>query len=146
MANVLTVVWLVIGYAVTQTAAMVWVALLFPGPVGRAQERIARRPGRCFCVGLLFWVVSALVSTTLLSRGKAAPLQLLGWSSAGPMLVCSVLGGAAIAQIVARRIQGRVPGAHPISSLVGGAACTALADLITARARLLDLGASWAAT
>ena len=130
MANVLSVVWFVIGYAVTQTAVMVWVALMLPNPARRARLRIEAGPVKSFFIGAAFWAFTLLLITNMVKEGRPGPVQLIGWLLAGPMLASSVVGGAAFAGIVASRIQERAPSASPIAALVGGGLCTTLAGLL----------------
>jgi hypothetical protein len=130
MANVLTVVWFVIGYVLAQTSIMVWVALMFPAPVGRARQRIERKPVASFFLGVLFWVVTIALAAALLQNSNPGPLKLLGWMFAAPMLVGSVVGGAAFAQLVAARLRGHMTNESPILALVGGALSTTLAGLL----------------
>src|SRR4051812_19520347 len=54
MANVLSVVWSVIGSVVTLTSLLVWAALMMPGPVGRARLRLEAKPAASFFLGVLF--------------------------------------------------------------------------------------------
>jgi hypothetical protein len=127
--GVLSIVWSVIAYLVMNTAAVVWVALMLPGPTQRARARILHHPSACFFLGLLVAAVTLVISLTFLS-GRAGGLQLLGWILAGPALTASVVGAAAIATIVAERIRPLCRSESGMLSLVGGAACTSLASLL----------------
>ena len=129
MANVLGVVWTVVGWILTQVGAMLLIGLLFPNPVRRAERRILERPGRSFAAGLLFWVVSAFLTISLL-QAKAAPAQILGWLCAGPMLACSIFGGAALARLAGSRIREEAPHAPRLLCVLGGALCVTLAGLL----------------
>lgn len=129
MANVLGVVWSVVGWILTQVGAMLLMGLLFPNPVRRAERRILERPGRSFATGLLFWVVSAFLTISLL-QAKAAPAQILGWLCAGPMLACSIFGGAALARLAGSRIREEAPDAPRLLCVLGGALCVTLAGLL----------------
>ncbi|MBM3458621.1 MAG: hypothetical protein FJX77_08840 [Armatimonadetes bacterium] len=130
MANVLTVVWFVIGWIISQVGAMVLFALLFPNRVALAQHQLTTRPRASVGIGFLFWAASAFLTVLLLQAGKAAPLQLLGWLCSGPMLISSLLGGAAVARLAAERIRQEAPEASSFACLVGGALCLALAGLV----------------
>lgn len=130
MANVLTVVWFVILYVTAQTAIMVWASFMLPNPVERARQRAERKPVLHFFLGALFWAMTLVVITLFVKEGNPGPVQLIGWSLAGPMLAGSVVGGAAFAQLVAERIRSRAPSVGLVPSVVGGALMTALAGLL----------------
>lgn len=130
MANVLTVVWLVIAYVLAQTCMMVWAALMFPDRVRRARERVETRPAACFFRGLLFWGVNIFLALALLKEGNPGQLQLIGWLVLGPMLAGSALGGGAFAEIVGERLRNRSGQMGAIPSLVGGALFTTVAGLM----------------
>jgi hypothetical protein len=130
MANVLGVVWLVIGLVVTQTSFLVWAALMLPGPVARARQRLELKPAASFFTGLLIFLGTLIVAINFLRHNNPGPVQLIGWMLAGPMLAGSVVGGAAFAQWVGSRIQAQTKNESPILALIGGALCTALAGLV----------------
>ncbi|MFN3650316.1 MAG: hypothetical protein ACK47B_12135 [Armatimonadota bacterium] len=125
MANVLTVVWFVIGFVVTHTAILVWANLMLPNPVERARERVERRPYLCGFVGLGIFALFFTLAVALLSS-QVGGLQLLGWIVLSPMLVSAVIGGAGIARQLAARIRRTTGQERSIAALVGGALCTAL--------------------
>lgn len=130
MANVLAIVWFVIGVVVSQTALLVWTALLLPGRVERARRRIETEPVRSFFRGLGVLVVTLVVAGALVRQGRPGPVQLLGWLLTGPMLAGWAAGAAAIARIAADRIRGASsPGAPGFLPLLGGALCTVLGGL-----------------
>lgn len=130
MANVLTVVWIVIAWVLTQTSIMVWIGLMLPNPVRRARERIERKPVATFFLGALFWGLTILIAGSMLKEGRQGGVQLLGWLTAGPMLAASVIGGAGVAQLVAARIQQQATHLSPLTALTAGAFCTALSGLL----------------
>lgn len=130
MANVLTVVWFVIAYVVMNSAMQVWAGLMLPGPVGRARERIEKRPVACFFWGALILGVTAIFSLNMINGERPGPVQLLGWIVAGPMLAGSIVGGSAFSHLLARRIQAQMQSESHILALVGGAVCTTLASLL----------------
>ena len=130
MANVLTVVWFLIAYVVTNTSILVWAALMLPNPVERARLKLERKPVASFFVGAAVWAVTIVVASALLKEGSAAPLQLLGWMTAGPMLASSVVGGAAFANVLAVRLRPQMKSDSPLLALLGGALCTTLSGLL----------------
>lgn len=130
MANVLTAVWFVIAYVVTSSALMVWTALMLPNPVERARQRVATRPVASFFAGAGIWIFSALLLVSMLQDGRPAPLQLLGWASAAPMLAASVVGGAGIARLLGERFRAQMKNDAAIPALIGGALCTSLSGLL----------------
>jgi hypothetical protein len=130
VANVLTVVWIVIGYVVTNASLLIWAALMLPNPVERARQRLETKPVASFFLGMLFWAVTAVFSGAMLQNNTPGPVKLLGWLLAGPMLAGSVIGGAAFARLLAGRIQPRTSNGSPIQALVGGALCTTMAALV----------------
>jgi hypothetical protein len=130
MANVLTVVWFVIGFIVFHTALMLWTALMLPNPVERARQRVERKPAASFFIGLLFTVLSLVLATTLLGEGRPGGVQLLGWVLLSPMLISAVVGGAAFARMLGGRIQAQSSREVGLTALVGGAACTALSGWV----------------
>src|SRR3982750_2005326 len=54
MANVLSVIWFIIGTVVTLASLLVWPALMMPGPVRRARLRLEAKPVASFFLGVLF--------------------------------------------------------------------------------------------
>jgi hypothetical protein len=130
MANVLSVVWIVIAYVVTQTSIMVWAAWMLPNPVERARQRLVRKPVGSFFLGLLFWSVTMLITSQLIRGDRPGVGQLIGWLLMGPMLAASVLGGAAFAQLIGGRISAQLKNDSPVPALIGGALCTVLAGLL----------------
>ena len=130
MANVLTVVWLVIAYVVASTSIMVWTALMLPNPVERAQYRLEQRPVASFFIGAAVWFVTILFASALLKEGRHGLLQLMGWLIAIPTLAASVIGGGAWAQLLGNRIRPKLQSEAQIPALVGGALCTALSGFV----------------
>jgi hypothetical protein len=126
MANVLTAVWFVIGFIVFHTSLLVWTALMLPNPVERARQRVERKPVASFFTGALFAVATIVLATSFLKEGNPGPVQLMGWLLLSPMLVSAMVGGAAFAGILGRRIRSHANGEVTLTALVGGAACTAL--------------------
>lgn len=153
MANVLSVVWFVIGSVVTLTSLLVWAALMMPRPVGRARLWLEARPAASFFLGALFCAgtVPVLVAFALIrKRGMQVVLDAtlvtfassnLGISGyyvntlfrvvhlllAAPIAVGAVVGGAGMSQILARRIREQMKADSPLLALFGGALCTSLA-------------------
>lgn len=130
MANVLTVVWLVIGTVAANTSLLVWASLMFPQPVERARQRLERRPYASFFIGLPFTLFSVIVAGAFLKEGNPGGVQMIGWLLLAPMLVCSIIGGAGFARILADRIAPRMRNESPILALTGGALCTTLPGLL----------------
>jgi hypothetical protein len=130
VANVLTVVWIVIAYVVMNSAMQIWAGLMLPGPVERARERVERKPVKSLFWGALILGITAAVSLNMINGERPGPVQLLGWIVAGPMLAGSIIGGAAFSQLLARRIQAQMQNDSHIQALVGGALCTTLASLL----------------
>lgn len=130
MGFILGIVWSVIGYVVSQTSLLVWVAMMFPQPVERARARVLAKPGASFFTGLAIWGFSVLVGVSMLKEGNPGPVQLMGWLVLGPMLTASIVGGAGLAQIISARLQERSERIGKVSGLVGGALCTTFAGLV----------------
>ena len=130
MANVLSVVWIVVAYVVTQTSIMVWTAWMLPNPVERARQRLIGKPIASFFLGILFWTITMVVASQLVRADRPGLGQLVGWFLMGPMLAGSVVGGAAFAQIVRARISTQLKNDSPVAGLIGGALCTVLAGLL----------------
>ena len=130
MANVLTVVWLVIAYVVASTSMMVWAALMLPNPVGRAHQRLERHPVASFFLGAGVWALTFLFASALLKEGRHGLLQLMGWLIAIPGLAASVIGGGAWAQLLSERIRPKLKSEAQIPALIGGALCTALSGFV----------------
>lgn len=152
MANVLSVVWFVIGSVATLTAIWVWTCLMLPAPVERARRRLERQPVVCFFQGLLFVIVMLLVLTALVyirmrllmavdeslkglsfflgirSRGYFAPVlvQTAGLMMVGPVLAGLTVGSASVVQMLADRMRERRPAGSPLLMLCAGALATAL--------------------
>jgi hypothetical protein len=130
MANVLTVVWLVIGWIVTQTSILVWASLMLPNRVQRARERIEGRPVTCFLLGLLTFLVTIVFVSQLIKEGRPGHLQLFGWILMAPTLASAVIGGAGIARIAADRIYAHTAAEATLPSLIGGALCTTASGFV----------------
>jgi hypothetical protein len=156
MANVLSVVWFVIGSVATLTAVWVWTCLMLPAPVGRARRRLERQPLVCFFQGLLFCAAALLVLTALVyirlrvllavgeslkdlsfllgirSRDYFAPVfvQSVGLMTVGPLLAGLTVGSAGVVQILAGRMRQQRPNGSPLFALCGGALATALSAFL----------------
>jgi hypothetical protein len=130
MANVLTVVWLVIGWIVSQTSILVWASLMLPDRVQRARERVESRPVVCFFFGLLVFVLTLVIATNLIKEGRPGHLQLFGWIFMGPMLAAGIIGGASIARIAADRIYAHSNAESTLPSMIGGALCTTASGFV----------------
>jgi hypothetical protein len=152
MANVLSVVWSVVGSVATLTGLLVWAALMMPGPVGRARLWLEVKPAVSFFLGVLFcgatlpiligfalvrksWMPGILDAITFTS--SSLDLGISGYYTntlfrivhlllAAPIAVGAVIGGAGFALALAGRIGERTRGDSPMLALVGGALCTSL--------------------
>jgi hypothetical protein len=127
MGMVLGWLWFVIGYILMQSSANVWVALMLPKVVDRARQRIETRPVACFFIGLpvtLGLGIPALISFQI-PQGF-----FLGFLALTPVFASSLLGGAAIAGILADRIQPLLKSESRIVSLTLGALGTTLCTLL----------------
>lgn len=127
MANVLGVVWMVIGMVTFHTSLTVWAALMLPGPVERARQRQQQKPIPTLFCGVLFVFLTVIVTTTLLQRHNPGVVQLLGWVMVAPVLLGYIVGSAALARLVAPRIRTEMASSSSMVSLVSAALCTSLA-------------------
>lgn len=130
MANVLMVVWFLVGYIVTLSGALIWVTLMLPRPVSRARERIEDSPLRHFFLGLALWAITLVIAAACIGGGRHGGVQLLGWILIGPVLAGSMIGNAAVASILAQRMRALLVRDSPLLTLVGGATCTVLGALV----------------
>ena len=78
--------------------------LLFPGAVGRAQQRLESTPYRCLFMGIGAAVVTIL-AVSLLSAIPLGIVKLLGAILAFAALSVATIGAAAIAEAMAGRLE-----------------------------------------
>lgn len=150
MANVLAVVAFVLGVVVTASCLVVWVAVLVPGPVRRARDRLETAPLLCFVWGA-FAVSVTFIAITLLFPQRDAGFRLLsdilaelsatlglprfsndyrilthitGWLALAPIMIWWVLGGAGLASLFANRMRPESHGPFRVGAIACGAVCT----------------------
>lgn len=128
MADVYTVLFIVIGMLISLPGLLVALNLLLPGPAERIQERLAASPRRSFVVGvpltavLLLWSFVAAESGSGLLRGSAFLLGGL-WMGLG------TLGAAGLARLLGQRLAPLSRDSTHLTDLVRGAVVYELACL-----------------
>lgn len=153
MANVLSVVYAVIGFVVMHTAVLIWTALMLPRAVDRARQRLMVHPVISFIWGLVFFALTLVgIAAYLPLRGVGERMLNDGfqnlatrleatraygdtwflinvptWLIAAPILAGAVVGGAAYSQIFAARARLLMRTDSPLAALMLGALCTSLA-------------------
>lgn len=128
MAEVMAFVSIILGLAVAWPCLVIWMGLVFPQPVARAQEKLTSAPVACFFIGLGQLLVPGGVAFVLLNHPNGL-LKIAGWVVISALLLASTLGGAAIVRMVAERLGPASPGATPLRSLVRAAVLTEFAAL-----------------
>jgi hypothetical protein len=134
MANVLAISLFVLALVVMLACLWTWTALMLPGTVARAAERLQARVGRCAFVGLMGLLLTGLgllafaairVSikaslmrgidglTEMLGIGTksdfaALIVQYVGWLVVAPVAAAFVVGGAAFVRLLAERMGGEM--------------------------------------
>src|SRR5438552_231779 len=115
MGQVMAIVYLILGLAIAWPCLVIWFALAFPGPAGRARARLLDAPFGCVVAGAALGLVFGTLSVVLL-QSPAGPVKLAGWALLSPLLLAATVGAAGLIQIVAERISG----ASPMVTRLGG--------------------------
>jgi len=129
MGLVMGVTAVIVGIVAALAGLVVWTALIFPRPAGRARMALEGRPGRCFVTGLLVAVLIGEPVVALLHAPNGL-LKIAGWAAAFPLLGMLILGLAAMAQLLGDRLQSLSPTVTPLGALVRGVVTLELAALL----------------
>lgn len=156
MANVTAVTNFVVGFVIMHASLLVWIAIMAPGTVHRARQRLETRPIasllwglgvfsamlltgsgllllRMQCIGLVSGVLQHLsewLAVNRLSHDSYMVTHGLGWLLMAPFMICWAFGGAAFAELFASRIRRFTDNEHSVRALVGGAFCTSAAGFL----------------
>jgi hypothetical protein len=122
-----TAVILAIGCGIV--GLLVWTALLFPRPTGRARTALVRRSLHCGLTGLGVILLLGFPALLLLQAPHGLA-KLAGWALALPLAALLIVGFAAMAQLLGERMQGLSPALTPLAALVRGAVTIELAALL----------------
>src|SRR5262249_34333307 len=129
MGIVMGVTAVILGIAAGIVGLLVWTALLFPSPVGRARASLTGRPFRCALTGLGVTLVLGVPVLRLLPAAHGGA-KLGGWVLALPLAALLIVGFAAMAQLLGERMQGLSPALTPLGALVRGAVTIELAAIL----------------
>ncbi|NKQ37278.1 MAG: hypothetical protein HF973_16885 [Chloroflexi bacterium] len=129
MADVYTVLFIVIGILISVPALLVALNLLMPQVTERAARRLDKSPGKSFAVGLpvtavlLFWSLANFESNVGLLQTSAFIILFL-WMALG------AIGGAGVSRLLGRRIAPLSDNHSDIHFLLRGAIVYELAALV----------------
>jgi hypothetical protein len=129
MGIVMGVTSVILAIAAGIVGLLVWTALLFPRPTGRARVALEERPVRCGLRGLGTTLLLGIPAFALLHAPHGGA-KLAGWALALPLAAILVVGIAAMAQLLGERMQGLSPAITPLAALVRGAVTIELAALL----------------
>ena len=125
LADVFTVVFLILGMLITLPALWLLLKALFPAAVGRSRDRIAATPIRCFLAG----IVPAFASVALMAQ-PAPPVKGVGVLLFLGLVLLAGIGMAGLSTIVGERLPSAADEGRPWRGLVRGAVCLELAFLL----------------
>jgi hypothetical protein len=119
----------IVGIVAALAGLVVWTALIFPRPAGRACVALEGRPGRCFVTGLF---VSVLIGgpVVALMNSPNGLAKVAGWVAAFPLLGVLILGLTAMAQLLGDRLRSLSPAVTELGGLVRGVVILELAMLL----------------
>ena len=129
MADVYTVLFIVIGILISVPALLVALNLLMPQVTERAERRLGQSPGKSFAVGLpvtaviLFWSLANFESNVGLLQTSAFIILFLG-------MALGCIGGAGMARLLGQRIAPLSDTHSHIHFLLRGAIVYELAALV----------------
>lgn len=129
MADVYTVLFIVIGILISVPALLVAWNLLMPQVTERTERRLGQSPGKSFVVGLpitaviLFWSMANFESNVGLLQTSAFIILFLG-------MALGSIGGAGMARLLGRRIAPLSDNHSDIYFLLRGAIVYELAALV----------------
>jgi len=129
MADVYTVLFIVIGILISVPALLVALNLLMPQVTERVERRLDKSPGKSFAVGLpvtavlLFWSLANFESNAGLLQTSAFIIFFLG-------MALGSIGGAGMARLLGRRIAPLSDNHSDIHFLLRGAIVYELAALV----------------
>lgn len=126
MADVYTVVFLVLGLLVSYPALLVVVNMLLPKVTERAAVRLGERPGRLFVLGLVVTGVLGFVIVATAEAGSGV-VRAVAFGSGLVGLGLIVLGSAGIARLLGERLSGWSESTSRLKNLVRGAVAYELA-------------------
>src|SRR5947209_6764112 len=122
-----TAVVLAIGAGIV--GLLVWTALLFPRPTGRARAALVSRPVRCLLAGVGITLLLGVPALLLLQTPHGGA-KMAGWALALPLAAMLIVGFAAMAQLLGERMQGLSPAITPLAALVRGAVTIELSAIL----------------
>jgi hypothetical protein len=125
MADVLTVVFILFGFALAMPSVWLLFGALWPNVVSRAQERSHRSPFKSFFLGI---AVAALLSIVTALLG-AANLPVLSAIAFGLSVGFSLLGVSGLARHVGTRLPASIDASSPWRSHLRGCVVLELAFL-----------------
>lgn len=156
MANVAAVTYFVVGFVIMHASLLVWIAIMLPGTVHRARQRLETRPVvsllwglgvvsvmllmasglllvRMQCIGVVSGILQHLsewLTVNRVAHDSYLVTHCLGWLLMAPFMIGWACGGAAFAELFASRIRRLTGEQHSVRALVGGAFCTSAAGFL----------------
>ncbi len=120
MADVYTVLFVLIGMLLSLPALLVGINLLFPNVTKRVHTRLKETPGKSFGMGLpitaviLFWILSTI-------EANAGIVQASGFIMAALGMTLGTIGAAGMARMLGERITPIARETSAITNLLRGA-------------------------
>ena len=119
--DMLVIVTVVIGIAVSVWALMIGMALLFSRKAQMARDSFEEAPWRSFFMGLTVGGITLIIGIVLAGSGN--PIGILtGWGIISLFAAFAAIGAGGLAMLVSDRIDGMEPGMSRFAALLKGAA------------------------
>ncbi len=128
LGDVFAVVAIVFGLGIALPGLLLAWSLLLPGTVERARQRLQRTPYKCFALGMLWLIASALPIIILLNL-KVGGLQFIGYLGIIVLWLCSSIGAAGLAALMGERLRGNGVNVSASGALLRGALALELAQI-----------------
>ena len=127
--DMLVIVTVVIGIAVSVWALMIGMALLFSRKAQMARDSFEEAPWRSFFIGLIAALVKLGLGIGLLASPNPIA-KLAGWGIISLFAAVAAIGAGGLAMLVSDRIDGMEPGMSRFAALLKGAAFVVGAGLL----------------
>ena len=125
MADVYSILFVVIGMLVATCSLNIWTALMFPGPVQRCRGRLEKAPYVSFWLGVLYAGVLGTLGIMALNAPPAL-VKMLAPLLLAPLVVGAVIGGAGLTTLLGERMGALNKDASPFSLLIRGSLVNSL--------------------
>ena len=130
MADVLKIVFLILGTLIVFVSYWLAAAALFPRTVGIAREVYARRPLRATFVGVVVAAPLVLLGLALLGGAPNPALKMIGVVSLSIPVMLGLLGSAGLGERIGVGLPSDVDAVHPWRRVLRGGAVLSLTFLL----------------